>query len=454
MVIEVVTLSSGMPSKSDLHVAQGVDRDAALPTSPSDARRVASRSPSASGNRRRSRGPSAPASSRYLKRLLVCSGVPKPANLRIVQRRPRYIVGCTPRVNGYSPGRPSVVAVADGLVGGGHQVGHLDAAPGGEARLARGDLLLGLRRRARPATPRPRRAAPRAPRVEPEPLAAGVVEEGRSVRGLRGPRGSCSCRNIEGLYHRWGGLTCSRPPEDARVDRGRHVLERVLDGAADDHAGRGAELVATLAASRVFPEEKVMAHLHVVAARRHRHRELRRLANRTRWASLPPSVAIDKASSSSPCGSPGTRWFGPLDREGAHRVREEDARAGHHHLRAERRRLRVRARDRVAPRRRRWRSASSPATRARRGFEAGDDRRRRRGVLADRSGGLRVARCSPPSSRASSAWPPSGVERPADRPPPAGAPNRRGARPRRRGAGPGRRVRRAPPRRAAAPAPA
>ena len=47
-----------------------------------------------------------PCASRYLKRSLVCSGVPKPANMRIVQRRPRYIVGWTPRVNGYSPGRP------------------------------------------------------------------------------------------------------------------------------------------------------------------------------------------------------------------------------------------------------------------------------------------------------------------------------------------------------------
>ena len=43
---------------------------------------------------------------RYLKRLLVSSGVPKPANWRIVHSRPRYMVGCAPRVNGYWPGRP------------------------------------------------------------------------------------------------------------------------------------------------------------------------------------------------------------------------------------------------------------------------------------------------------------------------------------------------------------
>ena len=33
-----------------------------------------------------------------LKRLLVSSAVPKPANIRIVQRRERYIDGYTPRV--------------------------------------------------------------------------------------------------------------------------------------------------------------------------------------------------------------------------------------------------------------------------------------------------------------------------------------------------------------------
>ena len=33
--------------------------------------------------------------------------VPKPANWRIVHRRPRYMLGYTPRVNGYSPGTRS-----------------------------------------------------------------------------------------------------------------------------------------------------------------------------------------------------------------------------------------------------------------------------------------------------------------------------------------------------------
>ena len=36
------------------------------------------------------------------------AAVPKPAYWRIVQSRPRYIVGCTPRVNGNSPGQPEL----------------------------------------------------------------------------------------------------------------------------------------------------------------------------------------------------------------------------------------------------------------------------------------------------------------------------------------------------------
>ena len=37
---------------------------------------------------------------------MVSSAVPKPANWRIVHSRPRYMLGYTPRVNGYSPGSP------------------------------------------------------------------------------------------------------------------------------------------------------------------------------------------------------------------------------------------------------------------------------------------------------------------------------------------------------------
>jgi hypothetical protein len=41
-----------------------------------------------------------PEASKNLKRWLVSSGVPKPANMRIVHGLPRYIVACGPRVNG------------------------------------------------------------------------------------------------------------------------------------------------------------------------------------------------------------------------------------------------------------------------------------------------------------------------------------------------------------------
>lgn len=50
--------------------------------------------------------PVSPSESKYLKRLFVCSAVPMPENWRIVHKRPRYMVACTPRVNGYSPGKP------------------------------------------------------------------------------------------------------------------------------------------------------------------------------------------------------------------------------------------------------------------------------------------------------------------------------------------------------------
>jgi len=37
---------------------------------------------------------------------LLSSAVPNPAYCRMVQKRPRYMVGWTPRVKGYSPGKP------------------------------------------------------------------------------------------------------------------------------------------------------------------------------------------------------------------------------------------------------------------------------------------------------------------------------------------------------------
>jgi hypothetical protein len=59
--------------------------------------------------------PVPPARSSSLNRALVSSAVPKPANIRIVHNRDRYIVGWMPRVYGYSPGNgPSPYAASTG----------------------------------------------------------------------------------------------------------------------------------------------------------------------------------------------------------------------------------------------------------------------------------------------------------------------------------------------------
>ena len=67
--------------------------------------------------------PVCPCSSRKWKRLLVSSGVPKPANMRIVHSLPRYIVSWTPRVYGILARiadlfvRAHVFRLVDGLSG-------------------------------------------------------------------------------------------------------------------------------------------------------------------------------------------------------------------------------------------------------------------------------------------------------------------------------------------------
>ena len=50
--------------------------------------------------------PVCPCARRKWKRALVSSAVPNPANCRMVHSRPRYMLGYTPRVYGYSPGNP------------------------------------------------------------------------------------------------------------------------------------------------------------------------------------------------------------------------------------------------------------------------------------------------------------------------------------------------------------
>ena len=73
------------------------------PTSPSDRGSSLSR-PMSVGRSKAVERPVCPFSRRNLKRSLVSSAVPKPANCRIVQSRLRYMDAWTPRVNGYWPG--------------------------------------------------------------------------------------------------------------------------------------------------------------------------------------------------------------------------------------------------------------------------------------------------------------------------------------------------------------
>ncbi len=73
------------------------------PTSPSDFGSSESR-PIRVGMSKATLRPPPPRLRIILKRSLVCWALPKPANWRMVQVRPRLPVGCRPRVNGNSPG--------------------------------------------------------------------------------------------------------------------------------------------------------------------------------------------------------------------------------------------------------------------------------------------------------------------------------------------------------------
>ena len=105
IVIDVDTVSSGMPSNT---VSMSARESIATPTWPtSPAARSSSESrPIWVGRSNAVDSPGCPCESRNLKRSFVASGVPKPAYWRIVHGRPRYIVGWMPRVNGYWPGKP------------------------------------------------------------------------------------------------------------------------------------------------------------------------------------------------------------------------------------------------------------------------------------------------------------------------------------------------------------
>ena len=106
MVIDVETLSSGRSASSRCRSSTVSIATPTRPTSPSE-RGESESSPICVGRSNAVERPVCPAASNSLNRVLVSCADPKPAYWRIVQSRPRYIDGCTPRVNGNSPGAPS-----------------------------------------------------------------------------------------------------------------------------------------------------------------------------------------------------------------------------------------------------------------------------------------------------------------------------------------------------------
>ena len=109
IVMDVDTWSSGMPPSSARMSASESMATPTRPTSPC-AMAWSLSYPICVGRSKAVLSPVCPACSSSLKRVLVSSAVPKPAYWRMVQKRPRYMVGWMPRVNGNSPGHPSSAA--------------------------------------------------------------------------------------------------------------------------------------------------------------------------------------------------------------------------------------------------------------------------------------------------------------------------------------------------------
>ena len=108
IVIEVETRSERDAGEEPLHVGQGVHGDAGLADLPG--RQCVVGVPAVEGRVVEGDGEAGLALfEEEPVAALVWSAVPMPANWRMVQSLPRYIVGWTPRVKGYSPGRPSRV---------------------------------------------------------------------------------------------------------------------------------------------------------------------------------------------------------------------------------------------------------------------------------------------------------------------------------------------------------
>ena len=92
MVIDVETRSSGIPSKSRVMSSMESIATPTRPTSPR-ARAWSESYPICVGRSKATLRPLPPWSSRYRYRRFDSAALPNPAYCRIVQRRPRYIVG-------------------------------------------------------------------------------------------------------------------------------------------------------------------------------------------------------------------------------------------------------------------------------------------------------------------------------------------------------------------------
>ena len=96
-VMEVETEDRSMSAKRSSMSTSVSTATPARPTSPR-ARRSSESQPMSVGMSKAVESPVPPALSSSLKRRFVSSAVPKPANMRIVHSRDRYIEGYTPRV--------------------------------------------------------------------------------------------------------------------------------------------------------------------------------------------------------------------------------------------------------------------------------------------------------------------------------------------------------------------
>ena len=103
MVMLVDTVSNGIPSNRMCRSSTVSMATPTRPTSPRE-RGESESMPICVGKSNAVDRPVCPAASNNLKRSFVALAVPNPAYWRMVHNRPRYMLGCTPRVNGYLPG--------------------------------------------------------------------------------------------------------------------------------------------------------------------------------------------------------------------------------------------------------------------------------------------------------------------------------------------------------------